>query len=104
MSFEDSLCDLQPACVQFATQFGDVFQVASNFGFVGAGSELFRDTFQLLLFRFKVRDGDSEDLQQLSSFVDWLWCLCYALNMCVELPPYGDGWVGFFMARRRPFR
>jgi len=43
LSFEDSLCDLHPAHVRFETQFGDVFQVASNFGFVGADGELFRD-------------------------------------------------------------
>jgi hypothetical protein len=71
LRLENTLRDFKPASIEFETQLGDVFQMAGDLSFVGIAGELLRDTFQILRFCFKVRDGDSKNLQELSSFVHW---------------------------------
>ena len=68
MRLENALRDFEPAGIELTAQLGDYFQVAGDLRFVGIAGELLRGTFQLLCFCFEVRDGDSKDLQELSSF------------------------------------
>ena len=72
LRLEHTLRDFEPAGIQLATLFGNVSHVARDLDIIRVVSELFRGTLQLLRFPFKVRDGDSQNFQQLSGFMHWV--------------------------------